>query len=505
MIGGDQSVALFGKKNIDNGSDNGDGSNGDGPVEHGGDHPEKAKAFFDHARTAHDTLNYAYAVQCWLNGLAQDPGDYDGFQGFFQSVQTLVAEQGKKANKSEIAKGLNGKGPIGKYQDALLNWGFKPGDGSLSLKAAEAAGALGVQRVTNDLGKIALQQARGKPKKDNFVRLMEAFEKAGSYPLAVEAGEEAIKLDRSDGELQRRVQQLAAQSTISSGGYDDTGKEGGFRKNIRDADKQAMLEAQDSLSKTEDVKDRLVKDAEAAFSERPNDLPTLERYCKALLERGKNADELKAMTIYTNAHKETGQFRFRERSGEIILSRMRRTVASLEAKSKAAPDDAAVAEKLASARKQFSEKQIEELRLQVENYPTDLRRKFQLGLTLASRGEHQNAIEYFQMAQDDPKIRPQVLYAMGQSFLELDGWEDAAIDTFRQALSGVVDDGSDMALELRYGLMCALQAKGEADSDLDASEEADRLAGAIAMKKFNYKDIQERRKAIKAKIAELRG
>ena len=141
----------------------------------------------------------------------------------------------------------------------------------------------------------------------------------------------------------------------------------------------------------------------------------------------------------------------------------------------------------------------------MKNYPTDLRRKFQLGLTLAGRGEHQPAIELYQVAQDDPKIKPQVLEAMGKSFLALDGWEDAAIDVFRQALTHVIDDSSETALDLRYGLLCALQGKAASERDADAADEADRLAGAIAMKKFNYKDIQDRRKDIKALLAEMRG
>ena len=232
VIGGTASVALFGKKSDD--GNGGSAQNGDSATEHGGYHPEKAKAFFEHARTSHETLNYAYAAQCWLNGLAQDPGAYEGFEGFVRSVQAYVESEGKKATAKEIRQGLNGKGPIGKYQDALLAWAFKMGDGGLALKAAEAAGALGVEEVTTTLGRIALTKTREKPKKDAFVRLMEAFDKAGAYTLAVESGEEAVRIDRSDGDLQRRVQQLAAQSTISSGGYDDTGKEGGFRKNVRD-------------------------------------------------------------------------------------------------------------------------------------------------------------------------------------------------------------------------------------------------------------------------------
>lgn len=87
-----------------------------------------------------------------------------------------------------------------------------------------------------------------KAKKDMFVKLLEAFANAGSYKLAAVAGETACKMDPSDGELQQKVRNMLAQSTMTSGGYDDK-ESGGFRKNIRDADKQLKLEQEDSVAK----------------------------------------------------------------------------------------------------------------------------------------------------------------------------------------------------------------------------------------------------------------
>ena len=52
------------------------------------------------------------------------------------------------------------------------------------------------------------------------------------------------------------------------------------------------------------------------------------KYVKALLDRGKPADELKAMAVLGKAYKESGQFRFRKMSGEI---QVKRAVKNLEA------------------------------------------------------------------------------------------------------------------------------------------------------------------------------
>ncbi len=93
---------------------------------------------------------------------------------------------------------------------------------------------------------------------------------------------------------------------------------------------------------------------------------------------------------------------------------------------------------------------------------------------------------------------------MGRSFLALGGWDDAAVGTFRGALDGIPDDSTPLGMDLRYGLLCALQSKAMNEQNLEAAEEADKIAAAIAMQKFNYRDVRERREQIKSLITELK-
>ncbi|MBO6514324.1 MAG: hypothetical protein JJ974_10205, partial [Phycisphaerales bacterium] len=144
-----------------------------------------------------------------------------------------------------------------------------------------------------------------------------------------------------------------------------------------------------------------------------------------------------------------------------------------------------------------------ELGLQVENYPTDLGLKYQLGKLLFQDGKYNEAIEQFQLAQNEPKLKREVLNLMGQSFMNLGGWEDAAIQTFRQALNNKLDDDSELGMDIRYSLMKALADKAEKDSDLESAKEADSIAAAIAIQQFNYRDVREQRQHIKSIIAKI--
>lgn len=493
-------MALFGKKNN---NDDGSGDQSDfGPESFS---PKKAQAFFDRARTVHESENYEYAMQMWLSGLRWDPSSMDGLKGFINSSEVFVATSGKKGVSKETKNAIATKGPVGKYISALLDFGLKRIDTNNAIKVTTAASALGLVEPVKTLGENALKLALNDPKakKDMFVKLLEAFANAGSYKLAAVAGETACKLDPSDADLQHKVRNMLAQSTMTSGGYDDK-ESGGFRKNIRDADKQLKLEQEDSVAKTDSTKDAIVERTKNEHEERPDDIPSLEKYAKALISRGKGPDELKAMTLYNQAYKQSGSFRFRKEAGEIQMARARRSFDKIKAAAAANPGDAEAQQKLEKASKQFDKLQIDELKLQVENYPTDLSLKYKLGVILYERGEYNEAIEQFQLAQSDPKIRRNVQNLMGKSFLRLGGWEDAAITTLEQALGNQDDDDSELGMDIRYGLMEALISKAQKDNDMEAAERADKIAAGIAIQQFSYRDVREKRELIKSLLTEMK-
>jgi tetratricopeptide (TPR) repeat protein len=505
-------LALF-KKNKDGETPNG----GDDHIENSTGSPDeafsesKAQGFFKHARAAHDSFNYAYAMTLWLNGLRQYPMSMEGLEGFLSSAMTFngseMDEKARKKALKEARQGVNGKGRQGKYVLSLFDFGTNPTDLGAALKAAENAAALTCREAAQYIATHAFKLAAADPKrqkKDVYVRLMDAFENIEAYDLAVQAGNSALILDRADGELANRVRNLGAKATMSKGGYEDVGQEGGFRKNIRDAEKQRQLQEAEQISKTQDVKDRLVAEAEAAYNERPDDVPTIERYGKALRDRGKNADELKAMALYTKAFQETGQYKFRQMSGDIQIRRARREVSKARQALEAKPDNAEAQARVEKATKALLDLEISELTLRVEKYPTDLSIKYELGRRFAQAGRYNEAIEQFQLAQEDAKIRRHVLFEMANSFMQLGGWLDEAIETYRSALDGLADEKSDLGMEIRYGLMAALHEKGETTRDLGAAEEADKLAAGIAIQSFGYKDIRERRDKIKTLINDLK-
>ncbi|MFZ4575835.1 MAG: tetratricopeptide repeat protein [Phycisphaerales bacterium] len=490
-------MAIFGKKSDES------GKGSDGGLEFSA---EKAERFFAHARSMVDATNYEYAIQLWLSGLRFHPNSMPGVEGFFATVpKFLDSPASKKGIGKEVMKSVSGRTDVDKYLAAMLEWALKPLDPGLAVRATEYAAKLQLNEPTLWMGERAFGSVLRdkKVRKDLLVKLVEAFQKVGSFDKAVAAAEQALKVDPADGGLAATIRSLAAQATMNRGGYERSGEAGSFRQNIRDSDKQRMLEEADRIVKTDETITRLVAAAKQDMEARPGDLPSLEKYCKLLLERAKPADEELAHSLYMKAATDFKQFRFRELAGDIRIRQERRKISELKEMLDGAKDDDMVRRMYDQHVEDLNKLEVNEFKLRVEAYPSDLVRKFELGKRLFSIGDMDGAIGMLQEAQSDPKNRLLALTYLGQAFLKIE-YVDEAIETFRRALESR-ELSPEHALELRYHLLTALQVRAEASRNIATAEEAEKIAASIAAQQFGYRDIRVRRDAIKKLVAELRG
>lgn len=494
-------MAIFGKKKE---SDAAGGSTPETPTPATGS-PEKAARFFEHARTAQQSSSYEYAMSLWLQGLRQDPSSMTGLEGFWSAATSWNGAGNKKISKDTVSL-FGGKGVVEKYLRSLLAWGIKPTDSSAAIRAAEYGGKANLIEPTYWISEQALRlmAADPKPKKDAFVSLMNSLQEIGAYDLAAKAGETAVRLAPDDNALATEVRNLSAQATMSRGGFDETGAAGGFRKNIRNADAQRELEEAERIVKSEDTLDRLVRSAEEEYAKRPDDLPTITTLAKRLLDRGTNADEERALVVLKKAHADTQQFRFRQMAGDIRIRRARRKLGEFRKAVEAAGGEGEAAARFNAAQKKFLEIEREELVARVENYPTDLGLKHQLGMREYALGRYEDAVALFQEAKGDKKTQASSIEHLGLAFQKM-GWLAEAVDTLRDGVERGVAETSEGDMGMRYALMAALQEKAERDREIEAAKEAEKLASAIAIQQLNYRDIRARRDALKALVAELAG
>lgn len=495
-------LALFGRKKGEDGSGDGAAATKGGSPDLFESDPVKAKKFFDHAQAVHDTTNYAYSSVLWLQGLRQDPTSMFGLERFFDSVRSFASLENRDRPTKEQTSNFNGKGPVEGYLSALLNWGTRPDDASRVLKVLETATKLDLVEQGYWIAEKSLPLLLNGRKKDVLVKLKDALVKLGAFDLAVKAGEAALIADPTDTGLEQEVRNLAAQATMTSGGYERTGESGGFRANIRGSEEQRKLEEQSRIVKSEETVDRLIEDAKADYERRPDDRNTIGKYARILQERGKPEDIKTAFEVLMSAYKSTDEFRFRQQAGELRMKHARRQLLKLKEAADADPNSDA-AKKFPDAQRKFTEMELQEFKLRAENYPTDLGLKYELGVRHFRLGNDEEAIALFQEAQHDAKHRTRVLNYLGQAFRRM-GWNEEAADTFRRGLEGVELDSDDLSLQMRYGLMDALAQHAEDARDLAAAEEAYKIGSGIAMQQISYRDIRERRDGLQKLIKELK-
>lgn len=504
-------MALFGKKKTEDtepkGSAGGNGSKAPAGSGGGGGKgyefsPEKAEKFFERAVTLHEATNYEFAMTMWLGGLRQDPTSLRGLEGFFKSAGAFM-NSGAKGPSRDTMKMYSGGGSIERYLLSLLEWSAHPTEAVYAIRCLQLASDLGLPDAAVWIAERAFGAAERdkRPRKDYFLKIMEVLRRFNKYDLAIRAGEAALRMDPTDGRLGAELRNMAAESTMTRGGFDQTGVEGGFRSNVRDLAKQQELEQGERLVRSEEQMERQITAARGDYATNKLDKPAANRYVDLLLQRGTPEDEQEALRVLDEMYAATQEFRFRDRAEQIRLRLRRRELAGL--KEQAEAGDPSVRERYRAAVKEYLEAEIRLAEMQVAAYPTDLSKRFELGKKLFKMDRFEEAIGQFQEAKSDPKNRANVLHYLGLSFQRIN-WHDEAIETLRQAISMHTMPEDATGMELRYALMEALAARANEHNSLADAEEAYKIAASVAIQQINYKEIRARRDEIKQLVARLK-
>jgi tetratricopeptide (TPR) repeat protein len=128
--------------------------------------------------------------------------------------------------------------------------------------------------------------------------------------------------------------------------------------------------------------------------------------------------------------------------------------------------------------------ELEHFRKCEQNYPTDLRYKYEYGRCLIKAQQFDKAIPMFQESQKDPRLKVASMDKIGLCFL-LKGWQEDAIDIFEKALESCINKESAIAKDIRYNLARAYEEYSQPGKALE-------LYRKIAQTDFSYKDVGQR-------------
>ncbi|MCH8165909.1 MAG: hypothetical protein IH889_09905 [Planctomycetes bacterium] len=501
----ERQVALrFGKKKPSDG-DNGDNGKEPAPFE---PQPEKARKWFEHARAAADTYNYEYALWCYANGIRLDPMTISAHEAMYEAAVQYFTGSGKPASGREVRK-IEGPHAIEKFAAAEFAWLKDINNGSLALKFLDAAvkadqwgGEIGRWHAPRVLNVLRRQR---KPSKSSFLQAKDLFPKLAAWDEAIAAGEDALLLDPADTALEDELKDLSAQRAMDQGRYAEAGgEEGGFRKFVKDIDKQRELEEAEAISGGLSINERNLQRARKEYEKSPGVPDVINRYAQLLKAQGTDEAEQQAFDIYTKGYGDTGEYRFRALAGDITIEQEQAKVGMLRQELQESHGNAELNQQHEQARKQLLDLQYAEYDERAKQYPTDRHIKQQLGEVQYELGRFGEAEKCFQGAKDDPKLRVRAGYMLGRCFAA-ESWHDIAIQEFKEALERVEPGDKETELAILYDLMVSLMEHARQEKSVPLAKEALEICSSIARKDITYRNIRECRKDVAELIGNLSG
>lgn len=427
------------------------------------------------AAVAAERGNYDYAIDLYLRLLELQPQHVEARKAL-RAVEIRRAQE-RGATKTSASGWVRGLGHlvtalvdvvIRKHEKAMVACeGFLKNDpyNSVLLRllafAAQKAGYL-------DTAILVLEDVRtgsGTPTKGFGLRcrvkvlrrLGALYVEAARLPLAAERFEEVLRLLPGDREAERRIRDIAANRSMSEGGWDKVGKTGGYRDVLKDEDGAKRMEdsqrdirtREDIMGAIERVKNDLVKDANNT-----RHLVQLGDLYKML------KDWAQARGQYDKAHKiDPLNFMVTERLGDLRLAEMDEEIEALAAQ-------ASEKERVAQLRGERRKFAFEEYQRRAKARPQDLPTRYALANILFEAGRFKEASAQFQLASRDPRHRRAALHRLGICF-QKQGLVDLAVEQYEKAIVGASLVDQDVK-DILYALGEARESQGRLPEALDA-------------------------------------
>jgi tetratricopeptide (TPR) repeat protein len=451
---------------------------------------KKAKVFFDRGKTVAGTGNFEYAIEMYLQGLKLDSDAVEAHQELRDISLKRKASGGKAVGFMEAMKL---KRASKDDKDNLLNaeklLSYDPGNTDHMISAMQSALRAGFFDTVMWMGGVGLKANADSAKPDfqKFIAIKDAFKALKRYKEAADAGHFAARMRPTDMELAGEIKNIEAEYTIKKANYD---KGGSFRDSIKDMAAQQKLLDMDKDTADADAVARLIADAEAELAQDPNEPGKVSKLVDLLVKTDKPEMEQRAMDLLHTWFEKTKAFRYRLRSGQIRLKQLAREERNRRAAFQKDPNDDNKAAYVQFV-KEKSEFELAEYTEWSVNYPTDMTFRFEMGKRQFTLTKYEEAIDSFQAARSDPKLRTESLTYLGQSFLEA-GFVDEAIDTLAQLASEYPVKGNDLKYkELHYWLGRAQEKKG-------AKDDAIKEYSIVFREDSRYRDVAPRLKTLRS-------
>ncbi|MFA7158708.1 MAG: tetratricopeptide repeat protein [Kiritimatiellia bacterium] len=301
----------------------------------------------------------------------------------------------------------------------------------------------------------------------------------GALYMAADQPEEARKcfeaivaLRPNDGVALQALKNAMARETMVKGGWDESAKDGSYRKVIKDIKQAEVIEADNKAVRDEANTEMLIRDTEKKLKLEPENVNYRRALARLYVQVSRFDD---AIRILEEAKRATGSTdpQLDQAMTEIKLMQFDEDIKQCRQNGDMA--GAAAREK---ERQSFH---FSNVQVRVERYPNDLALRFEYGQLLYENGQYNEAIQQFQMSQRNPKLHTQSLYFLGLCFMQ-----KSQYDMAREQLEKAAEEltvMNDLKKEVYYQLGTLLEKTGKFE------EAANRYFKDIYQNDISFKDV----------------
>ena len=454
-----------------------------------GGNSKRADKLFEHAKTVAETGNYDYAIELYLQGLAEG-ADNVPIHAEIRRISLTRKATGGKALGTFKAMGI--KTNTKDQQQNLLNaeklLAYDPGNTGHMKSMATAAAHGGFRATTRWIGPI-LTRVNLETKNDPaiFVLLKDLYQEVEEYKLALDALQLAAASQPDNSDLQHELRDLATKLAIQQGQYE----KGDFRESMRDAEGQRARLEEDTDIRSADAMQGQIGRARHDYEASGRDPAKIGKLVETLTKTGDLKYENEAIDLLEGTYKATKSYRYKFQAEEIKLRQLTRTERNMREQLAEDPDNADLKEMVEELAHDRVEGELKHYQQAMRAYPTDMKLKFEVGKRFFLLGQFDEAIPMLQQSSNDAKLREEAGVLLGRSFLQA-GYVPEAVETLRGRIDSYTIEGDDKSKMMYYWYGRALEQN-------EKLEEATKAYSQIAQWDFGYRDVQTRIKELRAK------
>jgi tetratricopeptide (TPR) repeat protein len=458
------------------------------PVKTEKDLPEFHRANWLKAMSAMQLKNPAYAIQLLHTILKGCPEFLDG-RKLLRAAQTA-----KSGGKKTLFSGLSGtslatlkiqgqikKEPLAAMEAIEKSLDTDPRSVALNQLLKEASLAAKLPETAAFALETIVELAPKDPKAlhdlaRHYLQFAEPEKAVGVY-------QRILNFAPNDLAAIKGVKDASAAASMQSGGWEK--EETTYRDLIKDKDQAIALEQQSRVVRSEEMIDNLLAELHAKAEAEPGHVDTARRIAE-LYEQKNDIENAVNWFNYAAALSNNSDSALLRKASDLQVRRFDLAIEAREqllATHPDSPEAAGWSEEIEALKSQRDDIVLAAARSRVEQNPTDLQLRFELGETLVKAERWQEAIPELQKARQNPNVRIRAMSLLGQCFTARSMF-DLAAKTLTDAASELVAMDS-VKKDIIYNLGLVLEQTGDSAKALECFKQIYEID-------YGYRDVAAR-------------